>query len=1145
MAMTVEFRLLGELDVLVQGRRVDLGHARQRSVLAALLVEVNRPVPADRLIDRVWGDRPPHRSRNALSAYVSRLRHRLAGSAGVRIGRDPGGYVLAVDPQSVDLVRFRGLVARARRDVTPAEATALYAEALELWRGEPFATVDTPWFDAVRTSLRAERLAVELDRNDAALQAGRHADLLGGLAAAVRTHPHDERLAGQLMLAQSRSGRQADALDTYRQMRTRLRDELGADPGGALRAVHQQILAGDTGEASPTATVPPPAVPGPRRIDAPRVAVERSEPLRVLADLLAAGAGRVALVSGEAGVGKSTLVAAFATQTAAALRVLWGYCDPLVTPRELGPLHDVGRQTGGALGAALAGDAPREAVFAAVLDELAGLPEPAGLPGPAGLPELDGPPGRPRTVLVIEDVHWADGATLDLLTFLGRRIGGLRALLVITYRDDEVGADHPLRVALATLPQDVVARLPLAPLSAAAVAELARRAGRPAGDVHAVTGGNPLLVSEVLAAGAPGVPPTVRDLMLARLAPLSGPARALARLVSVMPGHTDPAVLVGSAAAVEECVSRGVLVASGERVAYRHELLRRAVEESLSPVRRAELHAAVLAALDGRADPARLAHHARLAGDVPALLRHAPAAARRAAAVDARREAVEHLRPVLPYADRLPDLDEAELRQEFAAQAFAAGFADEGVPELRRALALWAAAGEAERTGAALLLLNRIQWWTGHVDEAWAACHRAVEVLETLPPGRQLATAYSQISARYMLTNRPLEAIAWGQRALTLADELGDVATTVDAMINIGGARFDLEPEWDGRELEQAHAMAEAAGLRDQATRSLVNLASTTLQRGDHGRAEPLIDRALRVAVDRDLHAYARFVQGLRSRLRVERGDWEGARSDAEESREWPGLAGNARIPGLVALGLLRLRRGDGGTALPELDDAAEYAYPMKELQWVGPVAAARSEHFWLAGDPARAAAEARRWLGAAVAGHRWIAGELALRLWRAEPDVAPPDGIDEPYAQLIDGDWAGAAAVWAQRGCVWTRAEALVCGDDDAVAEALGIADALGATRVARRWRAELRRRGVRAPRGPRQATATNPAGLTARQLDVLLLLAEGLTNAEIAERLVMSVKTAGHHVSAVLDKLGTPTRGQAAATAHRMGLVPAEPPS
>ena len=212
--MTVEFRLLGDIDARIGGRRVEIGHARQRCVLAALLVDVNRPVPGDLLVERVWADRPPHRSRNALSAYLSRLRHVLAGAPEVRIGREPGGYVLASDALSVDLHRFRHLAAQARATDDPAEATTLFGRALGLWRGEPLATLDTPWANEVRTAAEAERLAVVLDRNDTALLSGRHVELLVDLSAAAAAQPHDEPLAGLLMVALYRSGRQADALET-------------------------------------------------------------------------------------------------------------------------------------------------------------------------------------------------------------------------------------------------------------------------------------------------------------------------------------------------------------------------------------------------------------------------------------------------------------------------------------------------------------------------------------------------------------------------------------------------------------------------------------------------------------------------------------------------------------------------------------------------------------------------------------------------------------------------------------------------------------------------------------------------------------------------------------------------------------------
>ncbi|VBA38041.1 Regulatory protein AfsR [Mycobacterium innocens] len=229
--MTVEFTLLGDVEARVDGRRLEIGHARQRCVLVALLIDVNRPIPVGRLVDRVWSDRPPYRARNSLAGYVSRLRNLLAESEGASISREPGGYVLAADPLSVDLHRFRRVAAQARATDDPLQAALLFDKALAIWSGEPFATLDTPWVNDVRSALQAEKLSVELDRNDTALRIGKHAELLVEISAAQAAHPLDERLAGQLMLAQYRCGRQADALETYRRVREQLVDELGIDPG--------------------------------------------------------------------------------------------------------------------------------------------------------------------------------------------------------------------------------------------------------------------------------------------------------------------------------------------------------------------------------------------------------------------------------------------------------------------------------------------------------------------------------------------------------------------------------------------------------------------------------------------------------------------------------------------------------------------------------------------------------------------------------------------------------------------------------------------------------------------------------------------------------------------------------------------------
>jgi predicted ATPase/DNA-binding SARP family transcriptional activator len=341
--VTVEFRLLGHVEAFLDGRRLDIGHARQRCVLGALLVDVNEPVPTDQLIDRVWADDLPHRARNALAAYISRLRQIFDG-AGVQIVRERGSYLLKADALSVDIHRFRHIASQARATADPVDAAALFDSALDLWRGEPFATLDTPWINEVRNALEAERVSITLDRNDAALRAGRHADLLGELVLATQAHPLDERLAGQLMLAQFRSGRQAEALETYRLMRERLVEELGVDPSPTLRDVHQRILEGD--KEAPRATAPQPK-PDREAVSAlPRRAtsfIGRTQELSRLADAL--HQGPLLTLTGVGGVGKTRLALEVAGRERARFRDGAWLC-------ELAPLDD-GAAVGHAIAAAL------------------------------------------------------------------------------------------------------------------------------------------------------------------------------------------------------------------------------------------------------------------------------------------------------------------------------------------------------------------------------------------------------------------------------------------------------------------------------------------------------------------------------------------------------------------------------------------------------------------------------------------------------------------------------------------------------------------------------------------------------------------------------------------------------------------------
>jgi len=408
--------------------------------------------------------------------------------------------------------------------------------------------------------------------------------------------------------------------------------------------------------------------------------LERDQCFRELSLLLRTamtGQGRIVLVSGEAGIGKTALAEQFFRQQGQAARRLWGACDALFTPRSLGPLYDIAAQTQGALSTLLQRETPRPVLFAACLDEL----------------QHGGP-----TVVVIEDVHWADEATLDLIKFLGRRIAHLPVLVLLTYRDDELGRHHPLRTVLGDLPSTVVARLRLLPLSEQAVTRLARQAKerqRSAQQLYAITGGNPFFVTEVLSSDTPDVPLTVRDAVLARVARLSPAARTLLEFASVIPIRTERWLLEEALEAVptalEECLSSGMLTIGQTTVAFRHELARLAVESTLSPLRTQALHAQVLRSLLTRGEEssqaARLVHHATGAHDETLVARYAPLAARHAAAQGAHREAAAHYATALVYADKLPLEQRAALLEGRSYECFLIG--DTPLPQKRRSFLGW------------------------------------------------------------------------------------------------------------------------------------------------------------------------------------------------------------------------------------------------------------------------------------------------------------------------------------------------------------------------------------------------------------------------------------------------------------------------
>jgi DNA-binding CsgD family transcriptional regulator len=827
------------------------------------------------------------------------------------------------------------------------------------------------------------------------------------------------------------------------------------------------------------------------------------------------GHGRLVFVAGEAGVGKTVFVDSVVASAGATVAVALGACDGSATPAPLGPLREMLPD----LPADVWPDgADRHEVFTRLSEALRD-------------------PVRPFLV-VIEDAHWADDATLDLIRHLARRVHRLRALVLVTYRSEETTGQHPLRLVLGDVASAVgIRRIDLAPLTLDAVRRLVGTAGNvDAEELYRETEGNPFYVTEVIAAGGSAVPRSVHDAVLARTARLTDDARDGLEVVALAGPRAElslvAAVAPGSEAGLDEALGAGVLQLQGDALMFRHELARLSVVEEVPQLRRLALHRKILQTLnaDPAADPARRAHHAEAAGLGDEAARHALVAAGRAASLGAHKEAVQQYERVLRHSDGAPAEHRARLLAALSYERYVTGGIAEALTARREALAIWVEVGDVDEVGDTQRWLSRLSWFAGDSTDAKTY---AIAACETLA-GRGTPDEAMALSNRAQLTMLAgdLEGTRdWAGRALRLLDTMPEGPRAEDvrvhALNNLGTVELESGDAVLGARLQQESLdRAVAADLHEHAARAFTNLGALAVRQHRHADARRHLVAGLDYCLERDLDAWDHYMRGWLATNLLYEGLPEEATAQAEQVLRNPRAAAVSRIGPLCVIARARAWTGQGEWRTP-LAEARALASGTGEVQRVSVVAEAACEIGWIvddAEDVVRTATSA--WELVRHDGSGWTRGQVATWL-PPELAVRELEPLAPPYRAELSGDWREAAQIWGGLGSRFASALALARGGTrEGLADAALAFDDLGAEAAAARARAISRAHGWAPPRGRRSDTRAHPDGLTRREAEVLGLLREGLADVAIAERLVLSRRTVEHHVASILGKLGVASR-------------------
>lgn len=861
--------------------------------------------------------------------------------------------------------------------------------------------------------------------------------------------------------------------------------------------------------------------------------VERERFLNVLQsqfENVSRGEGHCVFISGEAGIGKTSLTSAFCRAVKDTARIYHGTCDALFTPRPLAPLYDIMLQLRHDFSEKHYDVTDRTAFFTSVFHELRNQ--------------------REASVVVFEDVHWADDATLDFIKFLARRITQLRALCIFTYRDDEIHYGHHLRNTLGQLNRDSFTRIQLPPLSREAVDKMAAERGYRGEDVYSISGGNPFYVTEILASYSPGIPDNIRDSVLSVYNKLEEKAKLVWQILSVLPTPFEVNYLEKMdpdyADIIENCLLSKILVVDHGMISFKHELFRRTIEASLSPLVKIDYNKKILELFlenfEQKEKIEQIVHHAKNANEYDFVVHYAPIAAQKAASVGAHTEAAKLYLSAIEYYQGNDEDTLIGFYESYAYECYLTNQIREAIIYTAKSLALWEKKNEPEKIGNCMRFLSRLWWFDGNRKRAEHFGTRAIEVLQKRPASKTKAMAFSNMSQLKMLSEEAGECIFWGEKAIEMAKELQDDETLAHALNNVGDilARSESSRETGNELLQQSLDLALKHGYHEHAARAYTNIAHNALLMRDHTFARKMLDEGIQYCEERDLDSWTTYILSMKARFCLATGDWQGAHTLADNliSNEDP--AAVVRVNALIVLASIKMRRGDTDV-YPLLVEAEEKAFESMELQRIIPVLVAELEYEWLTG---KAMIEKQR-LDDTISmvgkmGNRFENSEFAFWLCKARKQRIQLQECFEAYNAFGKAAAASASVFWNKSGCPYEYALTLFEGSSDDKRKAISIVHTLGATAVYEKMKFEMRSSGIKSiPRGARKSTQSNAAFLTQRELDILQLLNKGLQNKEIATALFISPKTVDHHISSILYKLEVNSRTKAVHEAIRLEII------